>query len=147
MTEAKPTATPLARPSVDGRRDRSCIDNKLEALKEHIKTHSIEKPDFKLLSEFFTKGEISALWMRMSAARKNSPMDVQEAWDSLKNLKTGANKCKNDTLMSFLTLPGDAWQTRLLTFTETFKQSKKHEERAQEFTRGELHQIHGEEEV
>jgi len=119
------------------------LDTQIELFKEHLKNNKIKQPDFGLLNRFFDKGQISALWMRLKSERSKSDMSVSEAWEGLKNLKTGANKIKNDTLMNFLILPPDAWQERLLTVVESFKKTDKKSEKAREYSRGELEQIHG----
>ena len=36
-------------------------------------------------------------------------------------MKTGANKIKNDALLSFIVLPAGAWEERFLTTVESFK--------------------------
>ena len=68
----------------------------------------------KLLGEFFDKNDMSALWMRLKQARKASTLSVAEAWESLKGLKGAALQVKEGTLISFLTLPENAWQERFL---------------------------------
>ena len=56
--------------------------------------------------------ECFALWMLLKTSMGKSSMNVQLAWDGLNSMDVGANKIKNDTLMSFVVLPEGAWEEK-----------------------------------
>ena len=85
--------------------------------------------------------------MRLKSARQKTSLTVVEAWEGLKQLKVGSQKVKNDTLLAFLTLPEGAWAERFLQVVESFKKEESREVQEREYTRGELHMKHGEEEA
>ena len=124
-------------------RDKAPEDLDL-VLQEFQRKHKKGKPDFKALKQALTQTQMSALWMRLKLARGTAEMNIQEAWDSICDLKVGAQKKKQDVLLCYAMNTNDpvAWQGRLMEVALTVSHTKKKTIEKTEFTKGELIQAH-----
>ena len=84
------------------------------------------------------------MWKRLEKARGRQPTNVQEAWDSLKELgKAAAGEKKLNILVSYIKDEEDEWIDTLMTITDSIEQSKIKRRTGIPMSKGELEQIHG----
>ena len=100
------------------------------------------KPNLQLLKESFLPKELSALWMRLSAARGREDISIRKAWDALCAEPSG-NAKKREVLFEFLSAPPRQWCTRLLTLSDEISHSRRTDVAAVPRARGELEVQHG----
>ena len=59
----------------------------VEAFKAYVKEHKLEKkPDLGIVKRFFTKGNISQLWVELKRSRDKANMSVGEAWTPISKM-------------------------------------------------------------
>ena len=110
-------------------------------------TEGITAPDKSLLMQHFNDKDLKALWKRLEKARGHQPDSVQQAWDDLKKLGSGAPAARNKTLALFLIGKGDEsppmWVDHLITASEEISRIEQQQVPTKPLYRGELEAIHG----
>eukprot|EP00959_Pyramimonas_sp_CCMP1952_P110984 2321855-Pyramimonas_sp.AAC.1 len=133
---------PAAAEDTDG---DALLDNQIKLMKEYCIKHKVHKPDMQVMNRFLYTPTLKAgAWQKLKAARGKQNMSVQEAWDQISGLKAGKGKTemKNNTL--FLFLKGDPkWAERLESQVQTISRADTTQVKRQQYSRGELEQIHG----
>ena len=126
------------------------LDKKIREFAEKIK--KVKDPNKDMLTDFFSKGELEALWHRLQKARGRKDLQVREAWDALKEM--GANKAdeaRKNTLVMFITgvldEDDDSWAEHLLTIKDTITKSRTLKVKQKYYYPGELRVKHGKKEA
>ena len=100
------------------------------------------------MKNYFTDGEMSALWSRLNTSIKSAGKECAEMWDKLKNMpqRSGKNAAKQKVLMLKLTKP-DVWKEMMQSEIKEFVRVDKLETQEVPKSKGELEMIHGKEEA
>ncbi len=119
-----PTVVEAAKPVTSRVEATLALNKKISSFQAWCKENPKAPPAMELLPEFFSRSDVSALWMRLGKERASN-LTLQQAWDGLKNLKNVGQKALKDTaLLDWLTLPPGAWQERFMTTVDSLTRDK-----------------------
>ena len=120
-----------------------------EAVQELQRKWKGKAPDFTAIKQHFKEKQLPSLRMKLTRARKGTgDMSLVEAWHEICSMKVGSCLKKQNVLVKYLQDPdGDAWKEHLLEVSEELQRRVQKHHKKQEFTKGEICQIHGEDEA
>ena len=150
-TVKKPAASDAAARSPQETEDADdgnfALKEKVAKFQEKVKQLGIkDSPDITVLKGFFSKTELSQLWVELKRARGKADVSVREAWNTINQMKNGKTAANNVVLWNQIVMPSE-WQSRMLNFVKRSEKSHEKSAKKEEHPRGQLIQQHGYEEA